>query len=134
MTPANASSKARSNAQWFSNGDVPDPEPLPRVPGYKILVRPAAPPEKTSKGGIILPDETREVQGFTRAVGRVLAVGDAAYQDQEKTPGKPWCSVGDFVIYGRHVGMKLIYDKVYLIVLNEDEVQLVTDDPSKLFD
>lgn len=123
-------SKANNNAQWYSAGDKPDPSPLPIVRGYKLLIRPIAPPTKTSRGGIIIPEQTLEVQGFTRAVGRVLAMGEKAYDDK----GEPWCQVGDTVLYGRHVGMKFIYGGIYLLILNDDEISAVLPDASMMFD
>lgn len=133
MNPVLDSSKARNNSQWFTSSDIPDP-PLFTVPGYQILIRPAAPPQKTTKAGIILPESTQEVLGFTRAVGRVLALGRDAYKDEKKFPGGPWCKEGDWVLYGRHVGAKVIYGKVNLLILNDDEILGVGVDPALLFD
>lgn len=126
-------SKATPNAQWYTSGDVPDPKPLPVVLGYMLLIRPLAPPEKTSKGGIIIPDGTKEVLGFMRAVGKVLALGKTAYMDG-KFQGDPWCKVGDYVLYGRNTGAKFIWGGVNLLILNDDEILATTTEPSMLFD
>ena len=34
------------NQKWATALDVPDPAPLPKLPGYHILVRPYPAPEK----------------------------------------------------------------------------------------
>ena len=49
-------SRSILNDEWLSEDTVPDPKPLPSIPGYKILIRPVPIRSKT-KGGIILPEK-----------------------------------------------------------------------------
>ena len=87
--------KAIKNDQWVSNEeDQPDPTNLPYLPGYNILVRPVS-VKGVTKGGLLLPDSTKDDMAYLTTVGRVLAVGDLSYKDQDKFPNGAWCKVGD---------------------------------------
>ena len=89
------------NDDWLSESTIPDPEPLPKIPGYRLLIRPVPIRAKT-KGGIILPDKAKDDMKYLSTVGRVLSVGDLAYEDKDKFQKGPWCKPGDYVCYGKH--------------------------------
>ena len=64
------------NDEWLSESTVQDPTPLPKIPGYRLLIRPVPIRTKT-KGGIILPDSAQKrPQG-----GKIIAVGDGKLLD-----------------------------------------------------
>ena len=69
------------------------------VAGDRVLVQLRR--EKiTSKGGIILVDETRQTLRFNETVAKVISIGPLAYKSPEDlTPWieGPWCKVGDLV-------------------------------------
>lgn len=75
---------------------------------YKVLVRPDEVKEKT-KGGIILPEETRERDQFAAMTGTLVAVSPLAFtyaNDIEWAPAdrpKP----GDKVLYAKYAGAKV---------------------------
>ena len=125
--------KAIKNDQWISGeaDDVNDPSPLPKMPGYTILIRPISVKTKT-KGGILLPDSTRDDIAYLTTVGKVLAVGDIAYKDKHKFPKGDWCKVGDYVCYGKHTGTKLIYKGIKLLLLYDDQIMMRVDSPKDL--
>lgn len=123
--------KAMLNDQWISTDEQPDPEVLPRIPGFHILVRPVS-VKKATKGGIILPDSTREDISYLTTVGKVLAVGESAYDDKNKFPNGAWCKEGDYVCYGKHSGQKFLYKGVRMILLFDDQISMVVDDPKEL--
>ena len=125
-----AASNAIKNDEWITNDDVSDPTPLPEVPGYTVLVRPISVKEKT-KGGIILPDSTKSDMAYLTTVGRVLKVGNAAYQD-DKFGDTPWCKKGDYVCYGKHAGNKFLYKGVQLLLIFDDDVKMVVESPKDL--
>jgi len=125
-----AASNAIKNDEWITNDDVPDPTPLPEVPGYTVLVRPISVKEKT-KGGIILPDSTKSDMAYLTTVGRVLKVGSAAYQDS-KFGDTPRCKEGDYVCYGNHAGNKFVYKGVQLLLIFDDDVKMVVESPKDL--
>ena len=116
--------------EWATNATEPDPtgiEPL----GWRILVRPLSIKEKTS-GGILLPDSVLETKDLTQTVGRVLAVGPLAYKRADMIDYPPWVEVGDFVVFAKYGGQRLKYGGVKVVVLNDDELTAIVEDPDRL--
>ena len=125
-----AASNALKNDEWITDEDIADPNPLPAIPGYHILVRPVS-VKSATKGGILLPDSTKSDMAYLTTVGRVLKVGDLAYQD-EKFANGPWCKEGDFVCYGKHTGNKFFYKGINLLLLFDDDIKMVVEDAKDL--
>jgi len=125
-----AASSALKNDEWITEENVKDPSPLPEIPGYHILVRPVSVKQAT-KGGIILPDSTKSDMAYLTTVGRVLKIGNLAYQDS-KFDGKPWCKEGDYVCYGKHTGDKFLYKGVQLLLIFDDAIKMVVKDAKDL--
>ena len=123
--------RAVNNNEWIENEEKPDPEVLPHLPGYHILVRPVSIKSKT-KGGLLLPDSVKDDVAYLTTVGKVLSVGDLAYKDEDKFPNGKWCDVGDYVCYARHAGQKLYYKGVRLLLLFDDQVMMKVDEPTNL--
>ena len=123
--------KAVNNNEWIEDEEKADPEVLPRLPGYHILVRPVSVKSKT-KGGLLLPDSVKDDVAYLTTVGKVLAVGDLAYKDEDKFPNGKWCDVGDYVCYARHAGQKLYYKGIRLLLLFDDQVMMKVDEPTNL--
>jgi len=124
--------KAIKNDLWISDPkEIEDPEVLPELPGFNVLVRPVSVKNQT-KGGILLPDSTRDDMAYLTTVGKVLALGDLAYLDKDKFPVGAWCTVGDYVCYGKHAGTKLVYKGVRLILLFDDQITMKVGDPKDL--
>ena len=123
--------KALKNDLWITDDDKKDPIVLPELPGYHILVRPISIKSKT-KGGILLPDSTREDISYLTTVGRVLKLGNLAYQDQDKFPNGSWCQENDYICYGKHAGQKLFYKGIRLLLLFDDQVIMKVEDPTDL--
>ena len=123
---------AIKNNDWITDEKVQAaPEVLPELPGFHILVRPISIKTQT-KGGILLPDSTKDDIAYLTTVGKVLGVGDLAYQDTDKFPKGPWCQVGDYICYGKHTGTKLFYKGVRLLILFDDQVMMKVEDPTHL--
>ena len=123
--------KAVNNNEWIEDEEKADPEVLPNLPGYHILVRPVSVKSKT-KGGLLLPDSVKDDVAYLTTVGKVLAVGDLAYKDEDKFPNGKWCDVGDYVCYARHAGQKLYYKGIRLLLLFDDQVMMKVDEPTNL--
>jgi co-chaperonin GroES (HSP10) len=123
-------SNALKNDEWITDEDIADPNPLPGIPGYHILVRPVS-VKSATKGGILLPDSTKSDMAYLTTVGRVLKVGDLAYKD-EKFANGPWCKEGDFVCYGKHTGNKFFYKGINLLLLFDDDIKMVVEDAKDL--
>lgn len=71
---------------------------------FKVLVRPDKVEEKT-RGGIIVPQETRERDQAASTAGEIIAISPLAftYADWPVTSNPP--KVGDRVLFGRYSGM-----------------------------
>lgn len=126
-----AMEKTILNDAWNTNEEVSDPDVLPVIPGYHLLIRPVS-VKKETKGGIILPDSTRDDIAYLTTVGKVLAVGKDAYKDNDRYPNGPWCKEGDYVCYGKHSGQKFFYKGIRLILLLDDQISMIVDDPKEL--
>lgn len=122
--------KSAGNTTWWTDPTISDPADLPTVRGWRILVRPIPNAPKT-KGGIIIPDATIETMDLIRSVGQVKSVGPMAYTrpDMGETP---WCKVGDYILYPRYSGAKFSYGGVKFLLLNDDEVLAVIQDPARI--
>lgn len=57
--------------------------------------------KRMTKGGIILPEESRDQERWVTTIGKVVALGPLAYRDREdptkEWPEGIWCREGDFV-------------------------------------
>ena len=123
---------ALKNDEWIDIEDeVSDPTDLPELPGFHVLVRPVTVKSKT-KGGIFIPDSTKDDMSYLTTVGKVIALGDLAYKDVDKFPNGSWCNVGNYVCYGKHAGTKLYYQNVKLLLLFDDQVIMRVSDPKDL--
>jgi len=131
MRAAGVATAAAGNDEWITNKDQKDPEVLPSLPGYHVLIRPVTIREKT-KGGILLTDKTMEDSQLTASVAMVLAVGEDAYADKEKFPNGPWCKQGDWVVFGRYAGSRIRIDGGEVRLLNDDEILGTVDSPEDI--
>ena len=131
VTTRTALDGAITNDQWISADEVPDPSPLPRIPGVGILVRPV-PIRRKSAGGILLPDTFREDMQYLNTVGRVLALGELAFKDPEIYKTGPWVKPGDYIVYAKFAGQKLFWKGVRLLIVKASAIELVVDQPEYL--
>jgi len=70
---------------------------LPVPSGWRLLVLPFTPREKT-KGGILIAQESLDKLRIATNCGYVLSMGPLAYHDEEKFPTGPWCKIGQWVL------------------------------------
>jgi chaperonin GroES len=131
MLPRELMDGAKSNDQWISAEDAPDPNPLPRIPGVGILIRPV-PVRRKSEGGIIIPDTFREDMSYLNTVGRVLSLGELAFKDEEIYKTGPWVQPGDFVVYTKYAGQKVVWKGVRLLIIKAADIQLIVEKPEHL--
>ena len=124
--------KSVKNDLWITDPEeIEDPEVLPELPGFHVLIRPVSVKSQT-KGGILLPDSTKEDMSYLTTVGKVIVLGDLAYMDKDKFPAGAWCNVGDYVCYGKHTGTKLFYKGLRFILLFDDQITMKVEDPKDL--
>ena len=94
---------------------------LPTPTGWRLLVLPFTPKDKT-KGGIIVAQETLDRLRIAVNCGYVLKMGPEAYKDKDKFPSGAWCKEKDWVIFARYAGSRLPIDGGEVRILNDDEV------------
>ena len=103
---------------------------LPTPVGYRLLVLPFTPKEKT-KGGIIIAPEALDKFRIATTCGYVLKMGPLCYKDKDKFQD-PWCKKGDWVIFARYAGSRLPIEGGEVRILNDDEVLGTIADPESL--
>ncbi len=104
---------------------------LPTPSGWRLLVLPFTPKEKT-KGGIIIAQESLEKLRIATNCGYVIKVGPLAYHDKEKFPTGPWCKKGQWVIFARYAGSRIKIDGGEIRLLNDDEVLGTIENPESV--
>ena len=104
---------------------------LPTPSGWRLLVLPFTPKEKTS-GGLIIAQESLDRLRIATNCGYVLKIGPLAYFDKEKYPTGPWCKKGDWVIFARYAGSRLPIEGGEVRILNDDEVLGTIPDPESV--
>ena len=101
---------------------------LPEPSGWRILVLPFTPKEKT-KGGLIIAQESLDKARIATNCGYVLKMGPLAYMDKDKFETGPWWKKGDWVIFARYAGSRLPIEGGEIRILNDDEVLGTIKDP-----
>ena len=104
---------------------------LPVPSGWRLLVLPFSPREKT-KGGILIAQESLDKLRIATNCGYVISMGPLAYHDKEKFPTGPWCKKGDWVIFARYAGSRLPIEGGEVRILNDDEVLGTIKDPESV--
>jgi chaperonin GroES len=78
--------------------------------------------ERTSKGGIIIPDTATEKP----IQGKVIAAGNGKIQEDGKV--RPLdVKVGDKILFGKYGGTEVKVDGEELLVMREDDVMAVIE-------
>ena len=104
---------------------------LPQPSGWRLLVLPFTPKEKT-KGGIIFSQESLDKARIATNCGYVIKMGPLAYKDKDKFPEGPWCKEKDWVIFARYAGSRLPIEGGEVRLLNDDEVLGTIKDPESV--
>ena len=104
---------------------------LPQPSGWRLLVLPFTPKEKT-KGGILIAQESLEKLRIATNCGYVIKLGPLAYHDKEKFPTGPWCKKGEWVIFARYAGSRLPIEGGEVRLLNDDEVLGTIENPESV--
>jgi co-chaperonin GroES (HSP10) len=124
--PSKASTKEALNPENIQ-GVIDE---LPEPSGWRILVLPFTPKEKT-KGGLIIAQESLDRLRIATNCGYVLKMGPLAYKDKDKFD-KPWCKEKDWVIFARYAGSRLPIEGGEIRILNDDEVLGTIQDPESV--
>lgn len=92
---------------------------------HRVLVKPDD-VETVSKGGIVIAVDPKK-ERVAVETGHVLAIGDTAFKDYQKSPVDFTPVVGNRVYYAKYAGkiVKDTDDKEYLILNDEDIIAVV---------
>lgn len=82
----------------------------------RVIVKPAT-PEETTKGGIIIPDTTKEKP----MQGEVIAIGNGKISEDGKVLPLA-LKVGDKVLYGKYSGTEISVDGEDFLIMRESDV------------
>jgi co-chaperonin GroES (HSP10) len=104
---------------------------MPSPTGYRLLVLPYAGPA-TTKGGVILSDNSKDTIQMTTVCAYVLKMGDLCYSDKARFPNGPWCKTGDWVIFGRYAGSRFRIEGGEVRILNDDEIIAKIENPADI--
>ena len=106
-------------------------ERLPQPTGYRLLVIPYYPKERT-KGGVYIPDATRDRESFATVVAYVVKMGPDAYKDADKFPTGAYCSEKEWVLMGRYAGNRFKVEGLELRLINDDNIIAKILDPTDI--
>tara|TARA_B110000285_G_scaffold164762_1_gene184032 strand:- start:574 stop:1065 length:492 start_codon:yes stop_codon:yes gene_type:complete len=106
-------------------------ERLPQPTGYRMLIIPFYPGEKT-KGGVYVPDAVRDRESFATVAAYVVKLGPDAYQDSQKFPTGNWCNEKDWVLIGRYAGNRFKVEGLEVRVINDDNIIATILDPKDI--
>ena len=104
---------------------------LPQPTGYRLLVIPYYPKERT-KGGVYIPDATRDRESFATVVAYVVKMGSDAYKDVDKFPTGAYCSEKEWVLMGRYAGNRFKVEGLELRLINDDNIIAKILDPTDI--
>jgi len=78
----------------------PSVDPGAKPLGGRILVQIRRSKKKTTKGGIMLIEETKETEKWNTQVAKVIEIGSLAFRHRDSMKSWPegsWCEVGDYI-------------------------------------
>ncbi len=81
--------------------------------GARVVIEPVKVEERTTSGGIVIPETTHWANTYK---GEVLAIGDV-----EKV------KVGDLILFTLGAGDRVEYENEQLAILDEDEILAILD-------
>jgi len=129
----NAFGKVAKNKNSDDPSDIKQSalERLPQPTGYRILIIPYYPSEKT-KGGIIVPDAVRERESFATVSAYVVKLGPDAYKDAQKFPSGSYANEKDWVLIGRYSGNRFKVEGLEVRIINDDNIIATILDPKDI--
>lgn len=105
---------------------------IPAPVGYQILIALPNTEETFGDSGIVKAGETLRNEQILSMVGVVLDMGADAYADTDRYPRGPWCNRGDYVLFRANTGTRFRVGKQEYRLMNDDSIQAVVEDPSKI--
>ena len=119
---------------WAAIKDDLMDDQIPEPTGWRLLVKPYLVETKTA-GGLILVEESKQYADAATYIGQVVRMGPDCYHGERFA--EPWCQVGDWVLFARHVGQAIEVKQAdgrvtpYRMI-NDDDVRARVEDPSRI--
>ena len=126
MTVLKIDKKRKREITWRTpDGKLPPNLPKPET--WRVLILPLRAPEKT-EGGLWLPDESRDAHDYLCFVGQIVDMGQLCYTNSRYggLPRDRFPQVGDFVLYSKHVPVRVEMENGLKLVMMNDEHILAT--------
>jgi len=102
---------------------------LPRPVGYRILIAMPEIEETYADTKVLKTTTIIHQEHIMSIIGLVLDMGDQAYSDVERFGDKPWCKVGDYVMFRANTGTRFKVGGVEYRLMNDDSIEAVVNDP-----
>jgi co-chaperonin GroES (HSP10) len=99
-----------------------------RAVGWGLYVRLYTEPNMVKS--VMRPPSVQEEDMYTNCVGLVVQQGKGAYKDARYADTGPWCEVGDWVVFPRHSGYRILVKGIPIWVLKEDAIDGVAESPA----
>jgi co-chaperonin GroES (HSP10) len=107
-------------------------EQIPKPVGYRILIALPNIEETYGESGLLKSEKTMRDEYILSMIGLVLDMGEQAYSDTDRFPSGPWCERGNYVMFRANSGTRFRVGKQEYRLINDDSVEAVVDDPSKV--
>jgi len=102
---------------------------LPRPVGYRILIAMPEIEETYTDTKVLKTTTAIHQEHIMSIIGLVLDMGDQAYSDVERFGDKPWCEVGDYVMFRANTGTRFKVGGIEYRLMNDDSIEAVVSDP-----
>jgi co-chaperonin GroES (HSP10) len=124
--------KRKLNIETEEKQEVVLEAQIPKPVGYHILIAMPSIDDTFGDSGIVKAEKTLREEHILSMVGVVLDMGEQAYSDADRFPTGPWCKQGDYVMFRANSGTRFKVGKQEYRLINDDTVEAVVQDPSKI--
>lgn len=137
----------RNRPHWIPTEDdkaklleaFPDIDPMHEPFGDRVLFQ-LMPPKEVTKGGIIIPIESKEVEQWRQQTALVIALGPTVFkfhQDLTPWPEDDWFAVGDFVRVPMYGAERWVIEKngkkaIFVIRRAHEVIAKITGNPLEI--
>jgi co-chaperonin GroES (HSP10) len=94
--------------------------------GHRLIVKPDE-IEKMTKGGLHIPETTRDIKNYKQIFGTVISIGSTAWKAFDD--GLPWAKVGDKIAMAENAGYTIQdpdTEEKFRIINDEDVCAVIT--------
>ncbi len=96
--------------------------------GWSIIVRLYV--EKSNhKSNLYVPSSVIDNQKYINCTGLVVKVAKNVYMDKRYDQTGVWCDIGDWVVFPRHGGYRIVYKGMPVFILKEDAIDAIVTNP-----